>query len=84
MSIPDQTAKFYGFTAIFSWEPATGFHVAWEPGIPFHSRRYWRKFHEAYAAARRRFMAQVAAELGGSVLILDADGCREVVPPQSH
>jgi hypothetical protein len=85
MSIPDQTFSLYGYTATFSWEPATGLRIGWEPDIPnIRSPRHFRKFRTAYAAARRSFMERVATEIGGSILVMDTDGIGEVISPRAH
>jgi hypothetical protein len=48
-----------------------------------------RKFRAAYQAARREFLEEVAAVVGGGVLILDTDlkkicGHEIIVPPTQH
>jgi hypothetical protein len=48
------------------------------------SRRHQRKFLEAYANARREFMTDVAATIGGGVLVVDTDGAFEVIAPPSR
>ena len=45
------------------------FVAAWAPRRP--NRREFRKLLEAYRAARHRFAADVSAELGGSVAIVE-------------
>jgi hypothetical protein len=58
--------------------------VAWEPNPPdIRSNRAWRKFRDAYNAARRSFMTDIATVVGGSALILDIDGKTEIVRPAS-
>jgi hypothetical protein len=58
--------------------------VAWEPNPPdIRSNRAWRKFRDAYNAARRSFMTDIATVVGGSVLIADIDGPMETICPAS-
>ena len=80
-----QTAVLpHGYKATFTWSPAAGFTVAWEPDVPhIQSPRAQRKFRDAYNAARRAFFTDVATSIGGSALILDIDGPTEVVRPVS-
>jgi hypothetical protein len=59
--------------------------VQWEPDIPrINSQRHLRKFFEAYTKARREFMTDVAATLGGGVLVVDMDGTSEIITPPSR
>jgi hypothetical protein len=72
-----------GYTATFRWD--NGMKVQWEPNVPrFNSRRHQRKFLEAYANARREFMTDVAATIGGGVLVVDTDGAFEVIAPPTR
>jgi hypothetical protein len=72
-----------GYTATFRWD--NGMKVQWEPDIPrINSQRHLRKFFEAYTKARREFMTDVAATLGGGVLVVDMDGTSEIITPPSR
>ena len=54
--------------------------VEWLPDIPrIEKPQLQRKFRMAYEAARRSFLTDVAAALGGSVIVIDTDGQFEVV-----
>jgi hypothetical protein len=73
-----------GYTATFRWNN-NGMKVQWEPHVPhIKSLRHQCKFLEAYANARREFMTDVAATIGGGVLIVDMDGTSEVIVPPSR
>ncbi|HEV2605006.1 MAG TPA: hypothetical protein VGU24_15220 [Microvirga sp.] len=70
-----------GFKATFRWA-RNGLAVEWVPAPPcIKSARHWRKFSNAYSAARRDFMRDVATAIGGNVAILDTTGEFEVVRP---
>lgn len=63
----------YGFTATFQW---SGAHLQtdWEPHFPrIAKRRAWRKFVAAYQAARRDFCQDIAATIGGNILVIDTN-----------
>src|SRR4051794_26201095 len=80
----------FGFTAEFSWEPGNEMRVEWEPDVPrIRSPRHRRRFFEAYVAARREFMTDVATSMGGNLAVVDwaGDGMPitlEVVEPVSR
>ena len=80
-----QTASLpHGYRATFTWSRATARPAAREPNVPdIRSNRAWRKFRDAYNAARRAFFTDVATTIGGSALILDVDGPSEIVEPAS-
>ena len=72
----------HGYRATFTWSETSGLTVAWKPSPPdIRSNRAWRKFRDAYNAARRAFMTDIATTLGGSVLIADIDGPMETIRP---
>jgi hypothetical protein len=74
-----------GYTATFQW-PCDGgaWLVTWEPEPPIVRRlRTMRKFMDAYRAARRDFLTEVAAVTGQSMAIVDLDGEHEVIKPPS-
>jgi hypothetical protein len=64
--------------------------VSWSPDQPrIRKPRPQREFRAAYQAARREFFEEVAAVVGGGVLILDSDlkkiwGHEIIVPPTQH
>ena len=61
----------HGFRVRFTWS-AGGLQVEWEPDVPrIKSRRQWRKFFEAYIAARHEFLRTVATSLGINIGIVD-------------
>lgn len=78
----------HGYSAEFSHSPARPLDVHWSPAVPrIHKAREQRKFLEAYRAARREFVQEVAALIGGNVLIVDTDEqlSREVIlAPARH
>jgi hypothetical protein len=61
-----------GYRVTFCWQPGEHFQLRWSPDVPLiRKARARRKFFEAYQAARRSFLEEVAAVIGGDVLILD-------------
>jgi hypothetical protein len=71
-----------GYTATFLWPSPVGaaWTVEWEPDPPLiRGRRPRRKFMDAYKAARRSFLIEVAAATNGSIAVIDLDGSHEVV-----
>jgi hypothetical protein len=81
----------FGYQATFQWKPESGFKVRWEPDRPLiRQTRAQRKFFEAYQAARRSFLEDIAAIVGGKVLIVDAPGFQDfepteiITPPTRH
>jgi hypothetical protein len=61
-----------GYRVTFCWQPGEHFQLRWCPDVPLiRKARAWRKFFEAYQAARRSFLEEVAAVIGGDVSILD-------------
>ena len=81
----------FGYSATFQWKPESGVKVRWEPERPLiRQTRAQRKFFEAYQAARRSFFEDVAAVVGGKVLIVDAPGFQDfestevIAPPTRH
>jgi hypothetical protein len=70
----------FGFQATFYWGPGELFGVRWSPDAPLiHKARACRKFFEAYQVARRSFLEEVAAVIGGDVSILDISGLQNAV-----
>ena len=62
-----------GYVAEFRWTGG-GMKVEWLPDVPvIRSPRHRRKFFEAYQAARRDFLTDVATTLGGNVGVVDID-----------
>jgi hypothetical protein len=83
----------HGYRAQFAWSSEGRLWVEWDPAPPnIRSARHRRKFFEAYASARRRFLTDVAAVVGGAVAVVDVPGevtdgqfvldC--VMPPTKH
>ena len=72
----------HGYVAIFRWhDRQTPMAVEWTPDVPcIRSNRARRKFFSAYAAARGEFMTDVAAVLGGAVVVADVSGEIEAIP----
>jgi hypothetical protein len=66
----------YAYKAEFAWlAESKQLRVRWLPDVSrINSARHRRKFFEAYAAARREFMRDVATAVGGNVAILDVPG----------
>ena len=61
----------FGYEATFHWR-LDGLETRWCPDLPFIRKpRARRKFFAAYQVARRSFLKEVAAVVGGAVLILD-------------
>ena len=71
-----RTARLpHGVRVKFCWGPEHRLEVEWDPDIPrIHSARHRQKFFEAYAAARRDFMRDVATVIGGNVGMVDLPG----------
>jgi len=75
----------YGTRATFSYSEA-GFNVEWEPAPPvIRNPRARRRFFEAYREARAAFLQDVAAVMGGNVLVVDTSGEMAVIrQPVKH
>jgi hypothetical protein len=78
----------FGYRATFILRRPYGpLEVSWSPDQPrIRKPRPQRKFRAAYQAARREFFEEVAAVVGGRILILDTDlkkicGHEIIVPP---
>jgi hypothetical protein len=68
----------FGYQATFHWH-AGELETRWYPEVPLIPRtRARRKFFAAYQVARRSFLEEVAAVIGGDVLILDTSGLNVV------
>jgi hypothetical protein len=81
----------FGYRATFIWRrPDEPIEVHWSPDQPrIRQPRPQRKFLAAYQAARREFFGDVAAVVGGSILVLGTDlkavcGHEVIVPPTQH
>jgi hypothetical protein len=69
----------FGYHPTFRWHPSELLEVYWAPDPPHILKgRAQRKFFAAYPAARHEFLEEVAAVVGGSVLVVDTN-LREVV-----
>lgn len=70
----------FGYQAKFCWCSGELCGVRWFPNTPLiHKARAQRKFFAAYQVARRSFLEEVAAVIGGHILILDKSGLQNVV-----
>jgi hypothetical protein len=59
----------FGYTATFHWPSGK---IVWDPDFPrIRQPRAWRKLFEAYKAARRSFFEEVAALIGGNIMVVD-------------
>ena len=81
----------FGYRATFIWRRPYGpLEVCWSPDQPcIRKPRPQRRFLGAYQAARREFLEDVAAVVGGSILVLGTDlkaicGHEVIVPPTRH
>jgi len=59
------------FTCDMSWSPAGGLTCEWTPDIPA-PKSLSKKDVRQYRAGRDAFVQQIAATLGGSVLLVEA------------
>ena len=65
----------FGYRATFCWRLGELLEVRWTPDRPLiRKERSQRKFFAAYQAARRSFLEEVAAVVGGNVLVIDVRG----------
>jgi hypothetical protein len=65
----------HGYTATFSFSPATGLACDWEPSPPrIRTTRAQRRFLSAYTAERDAFITEVATMIGGVALVADVAG----------
>jgi hypothetical protein len=81
----------FGYRATFILRRPYGpLEIRWSPDQPrIRKPRPQREFRPAYQAARREFFEDVAAVVGGGILILDTDlkkicGHEIIVPPTQH
>jgi hypothetical protein len=64
----------HGYSVTFSFAHGQPFEARWTPAPPqIRKAREQRKFFEAYRAARREFLEEIAAVNGGNVLVIDTD-----------
>lgn len=64
----------HGYCVTFCCNPGKPFGARWSPDVPqIRKARQQRKFFEAYRAARRQFLQEMAAMIGGNVLVVDTD-----------
>jgi hypothetical protein len=79
----------FGFQATFHWRDAH-LQIDWHPRFPrIKKQRAWRKFVAAYQEARRDFYTDIAAVIGGNILIVDTDlktidGFEVITSPVKH
>ena len=64
------------FKADFSYCDGV-FQVKWEPDVPYGKKL--RKLYPAYLQARDAFLARVAANTGGAVVMVNPDGSLTVI-----
>jgi hypothetical protein len=79
----------HGYRVTFCCDGAVkSFDARWSPAVPqIRKKRQRHKFLEAYQAARRIFLQEVAATIGGNVLVVDADQhmtCETILAPTKH
>ena len=64
----------HGYRVTFCSEPNQPFMAEWSPSLPrIRKARQQQKFMEAYRTVRREFLNEVAAVIGGSVVVIDTD-----------
>jgi hypothetical protein len=62
----------FGYSVTFRWNG--NLTARWEPDVPrIRTARAQRRFFNAYQTARRDFFQEVAAIVGGNVLVVDTD-----------
>lgn len=78
----------HGYSVRFSREPGQPFVSRWSPDVPLiRKASQRRKFLKAYWAARREFLTELAATIGGNVLVVDTDPCmtcETILAPTKH
>jgi hypothetical protein len=78
----------HGYSVTFSSNPGQPFEARWSPDVPtIRKARQRQKFLEAYRAVRREFLNEVAATIGGNVLVVDTDQhmtCETILAPTKH
>ena len=79
----------FGFKARFRWHDQR-LGIEWSPHLPrIEKPRARRKFVAAYQDARRDFYTDIAATIGGNILIVDTDlktidGLEVIAAPVKH
>jgi hypothetical protein len=64
----------HGYRVTFCCDRGQPFEAKWSPDVPqIRKARQQTKFMEAYRAVRREFLNEVAAVIGGNVLVVDTD-----------
>lgn len=73
-----------GYSVEFSF--GSGLEARWSPDVPrINNARPRAKLRRSYEDARRSFLQELAASIGGNVAVIDTDGQSEVVmKPVSH
>jgi len=78
----------HGYSVTFSSNPNQPFEAQWSPDVPvIRKARQRAKFLEAYRVVRREFLNEVAATIGGNVLVVDTDRCmtcETILAPTKH
>ena len=78
----------HGYRVTFCCDAGQSFEARWSPDVPkIRKPRQRHKFLQAYQAARRVFLQEVAANIGGSVLVVDTDRsmtCETILAPTKH
>lgn len=77
-----------GYRVTSYCDAARSFEARWSPDVPkIRKQRQRDKFLEAYQAVRRVFLQEVAATIGGNVLVVDTDRCmtcETILAPAKH
>lgn len=91
MTAPSLERSFslpHGYCVTFCSAPGQPFEARWSPDVPkIRKARHRQKFLEAYQVARRVFLQEVAATMGGNVLVVDTDRCltcETILAPTKH
>ncbi|MEH2517804.1 hypothetical protein V1279_003377 [Bradyrhizobium sp. AZCC 1610] len=78
----------HGYCVTFCCDAGQSFEARWSPAVPqIRKARQRHKFLEAYQAVRRVFLQEVAATIGGNVLVVDTDRCmtcETILAPTKH
>ena len=89
--IPPHTRTYplpHGYSVRFCCDPSQPFVALWSPDVPqIRKASQRRKFLKAYWAARREFLTELAATIGGNVLVVDTDQhmtCETILAPTKH
>jgi hypothetical protein len=77
MTIPSLERTYslpYGYRVTFCCNHGNPIEARWSPVVPhIRAQRQQRKFLDSYRAVRREFLQEIAATIGGNVLVVDTD-----------